>query len=132
MRIKINTTGIKNVGKNLRIMGERVHEANRKAIAEHAKAVADKSQILVPVDTGDLKKSMTNEELDSGETVTRQITYSGFNKVTGWDYGLFQHENPPEAKVQDGTTWKYLSRPLDEEEKNLPSRVMRAVEDVIK
>lgn len=130
MRIKVNTTGIKSVSRNLRIMGERIHEANRKALAEHADVIADKSQVLVPIDTYRLKESMTNDEYDLVDMVSRQITYSGFDEA-GFDYGLFQHESIP-VKVQPGTTWKYLSGPFDEEQSNLRSRVVKAVEDVIR
>ena len=92
-------------------------------VTEVGQRIFDRSQELVPVDTGRLKASgfMEKEHIPHGVRVT-----IGYSKDGAPPYGLFVHENL-EARHKPPTQAKFLEAAAQEVIKDVPNIIKRRI-----
>lgn len=114
---KITTIGIEQLLGALRRMDKDIIPVIGRALYEEAHDVANKADLLVPYDTGNLARSqIVHKPQSAGNRVFVDITYGGVAKA----YALVQHENltfshPSKASglPPNGRQAKYLSTPAE-------------------
>lgn len=103
----VEITGLDTLDRILERMGPQAAAAIGSALYEEGTEVLNRSQDIVPVDTGDLKASgMVTEPDVHGSHVEVIVGYGG----PALDYALTVHEDM-DAEHEEGTYAKYLETP---------------------
>lgn len=103
----VEITGLDALEEILERMGPGSRAALGSALYQEATEVLNASQLIVPVDTGDLKASgMVTEPTDTGTGVEVIVGYGG----STLDYALTVHEDL-NAWHEEGSQAKYLEQP---------------------
>lgn len=138
----VEVTGVSEVLKNLKLMGDSATKAAKAAIYQEAEEIMTKSKRLVPVDTGALKSTGIVElPKEEGNVVSVTLGYGG----PAAPYALAVHENPragrtggvsPQGKpykhyAQTGQ-WKYLEQPAAEAQAGMDARIAARIRGAIK
>lgn len=101
--------GVEHLLKNIHTIKREGEKAVQRGTEKAAKLLYEESQRLVPVDTGELKKSGAVHVAKMQATVTYGPVLS---KTSGLDYAIFVHENPPERQRHASPTqYHFLSDP---------------------
>ena len=108
-----SVNGYKQLQKNLKITETQLQHAVAAAMFDEAVKVMDKSQKLVPVDTGDLQRSAV---VKAPRTIKRPESSLSYNTV----YALWQHEHHSSKS-------KYLENPMKESASGMDRRLKKGI-----
>lgn len=119
----MSVQGVKAITKAFKAHEKAVFKGFRVGLLRAGLFLQRESQKLVPIDTGDLRRSAdTREEIDT-KAGTHAVTVS-----YGTNYALFVHENL-EARHKPGRQAKFLEQPLREHRGRLAEIVAEAMKD---
>jgi len=114
----VASSDFKTTEKNFEAMDEALQHALAAALHDEAVKIMNKSQKLVPVDTGELKRSA---RVSAPKTLKRPESNLGYNTV----YALRQHE-------EHSSKSKYLERPMLASQRGLQRRLNTGIKKHIK
>ena len=114
----VASSDFKTTEKNFEAMDEALQHALAAALHDEAVKIMNKSQKLVPVDSGELKQSAL---VSAPKTLKRPESNLSYNTV----YALRQHE-------EHSSKSKYLERPMLESQKGLKRRLNTGIKKHIK
>lgn len=121
----IQLVGMEKLQRLLVAGGRPAVQAVGKALYEEALEAFDKSQDVVPVDTGVLRSSGNVDAPKwSGDSVSVDISYGG----AASQYAMIVHESL-EARHAAGKSAKYLETPVVQQTDGMSSRIAEKVED---
>ena len=118
----VSVDGIKDVLKNMDILEEAAKDAFAAAIHDEAVRVMEKSQKIVPVDQGDLKRSAMVKPPKTNKRPEASLTYNT-------PYALFQHEHHAGSEKNPGPRAGYLARPMRDSAKGMDRRIAKGTRE---
>lgn len=112
-------TGVQQVVNRLRRHADATDRGIERGVVRAALFLQRESQLIVPVDTGNLKNSAATRKQGNGWRTVAQVMYLS-------PYGLFVHEDL-EARHKEGKEAKFLEKPA----RTKGSQMVRIVRDSI-
>ena len=137
--VEISVLGLRELAEAMEANSREMTVAVGRALWDAAQAIGNESQNLVPVDTGNLKGSMSYER--SGVTTTKPVIEIRY----GTPYALYQHEkldlyhpardgntagrrgSGPTAPGTEGGSPKYLEFPFLAETSQYPTKLVERI-----
>ena len=137
--VEVSVLGLRELSEAMEANSREMTVAVGRALWDAAQAIGNESQNLVPVDTGNLKGSMSYER--SGVTTTTPVIEIRY----GTPYALYQHEkldlyhpardgntagrrgSGPTAPGTEGGSPKYLEFPFLEETSQYPTKLVERI-----
>lgn len=137
--VEVSVLGLRELAEAMEANSREMTVAVGRALWDAAQAIGNESQNLVPVDTGNLKGSMSYER--SGVTTTTPVIEIRY----GTPYALYQHEkldlyhpardgntagrrgSGPTAPGTEGGSPKYLEFPFLEETSQYPTKLVERI-----
>ena len=114
LRLGVGVRGVRQLRQQLKQLGKAGNKALERAIIDEAREVFNTSQFLVPFDTGRLSRSGKILKKASGADFRAEIIYTA-------PYAIFVHEKF--ARHRAPTTWKFLKKALDLEQRGMLGRI---------
>lgn len=105
--------GLKEVNKSFDLKMRKLTQYTEYGIDKACEHLMDIARPLAPIDTGELRKSGGVDNLNTTDTIVREVSFQAFSDE-GYDYAIIQHENLNFNHPRGGQA-KYLEQPFKEE-----------------
>lgn len=107
---------------NFRDLAKHMNVETPEVLMDALRPTFEKSQRIVPVDTGDLKESGYLEYVASKGGVQVEMGYAYRGNP---HYAVYVHETPMNHKSP--TQWKFLQQPLEEDARNIEQAITKSL-----